>query len=410
MKIKTILLLLFLASLPFQLGTYFFFDFSYIRAIRTDYLAPALFISDCMALLLIGAYWKEVFTFIRKKPVQIVLWLLLIPVLFAFTREVAFYRYIKILEWVSLFAIFFQFAKTTPSKTLLKYILIVLVATTCFEFILSILQLMNKSALQGMFYWFGERAISVTTPDAAVGRAATSLFLRPYGTFSHPNSLAGFYLLLYFFLATWEQAKTHLRLRNITMFLSMLLVFMSFSKVAIATFLLLNILIFVQVLINKKCKFCGVARAITLICIAVIFFIPQGDPSTVDKRITLIDNSVEIIMHFPVFGIGLGNYLYAQATFPNKYSSYFLQPVHNILLLYIAEVGMVIGGIILFFITKKVLPLLSNKAFLMCFAVILLTGLFDHYWLTLQQNILITAVVFGLISAQALSIIKKIKN
>ena len=47
---------------------------------------------------------------------------------------------------------------------------------------------------------------------------------------------------------------------------------------------------------------------------------------------------------------------------------------------------------------RLVLKLIKNKgisAFIMSFLVILLTGLMDHYWLTLQQTQLIFAIVIG---------------
>ncbi len=408
MYIPYLLVCAFLFLLPTQLGTYFFFDFSLIRAIRTDYLAPAVFLSDIVAVLLIIVHYKTVIAFFRQRWLLVVLGLLVVNVLFSLIFPVSLYKLIKIIEWIALFAIF-RHMGSTPAKLHHNWSLYLwsLSLATLLQFGLGLTQFIQKHTLQGVFYWLGERAITVTTPDAAVAALNGNLFLRPYGSFSHPNSMAGFFLLLYFFVQGWEPFKKYPRLRTVTLFIAMLTIFLTFSKTAIGVFLILNFLIFLEAIIAMKCKFCGIARVIVLIVIAAVFFSPQGDPENIAKRITLIDNAVQIIGATPLAGTGIGNYVAAQAQFPNTYTSYFLQPVHNIILLWLAEAGLVIGGIILFLVTKRVIPFLSYKPFFYCFLAIFISGMMDHYWVSLQQNILLTAVVFGLLSGKARSIIGK---
>jgi O-antigen ligase len=332
---------------------------------------------------------------------------LLIPVILAQVPGIALFRYIKIIEWLGIFAIASAIQFNEKSPLFQRSLLIALLGISVFEFLLSIAQLANKATLQGIFYWFGERAINVTTPDSAVAVLNDNLFLRPYGTFSHPNSMAGFFLLLYFFVLTFQAFKIFPRIRAVTLFISMLIIFITFSKTVIAIFVFINLLVFAGVVLKQRCRFCGVARFIVLIAVAATFALPQGDPFSLAKRISLTDNALEIISQNPITGVGLGNYLYAQSGFYNPYNSYFLQPVHNILLLFLSETGLVVGGVLLFIIFRKINPLFTHKAFLYCFGVVLLSGMMDHYWLTLQQNFLLTALVFGLLSNKSLSIIRK---
>ncbi len=411
-SIPHLLVCAFLFLLPTQLGTYFFFEFSHIRAIRTDYLAPALFLSDIVAVLLIGFHFKTVFAFFRQRWVLIVLGLLVVNVLFSLIFPVSVFKFVKLVEWVALFAIFREMGGNSAiiaQKTKLLYpwnwYLWSLVASTFIQFGLALAQFINKHTLQGIFYWLGERAITVTTPDAAVAALNGNLFLRPYGSFSHPNSMGGFFLLLYFFVQGWEPFKKYPRVRTVTLFIAMLTIFLTFSKTAIGVFVILNMLVFVEVLFKMQCKLCGIARTIVLLVIAAVFFAPQSDPENIAKRVTLIDNAVQIIAADPLTGTGLGTYVAAQSQFPNPYRSYFLQPVHNIILLWIAEAGLVLGGLILIMGMRRVLPLLSYKPFFYCFLAVFISGMMDHYWLSLQQNILVTAVLFGLLSGKARSII-----
>jgi len=69
------------------------------------------------------------------------------------------------------------------------------------------------------------------------------------------------------------------------------------------------------------------------------------------------------------------------------------QPVHNIFLLALAELGIIIFLIFgrkIFFFTKKHWS--TNRAFRYLIIAIFITGSFDHYWLTLQQNFLLLSI------------------
>jgi O-antigen ligase len=77
---------------------------------------------------------------------------------------------------------------------------------------------------------------------------------------------------------------------------------------------------------------------------------------------------------------------------------WWLQPVHNIFLLVLAETGITGFLIFLFLIIKAFKNSLEirNWSLVISLLAILLTGAADHYWLTLQQNQLIFAIILGL--------------
>lgn len=385
-------LLLFLFFLPTQLGKHFFLPFSYISGARIDYLAPTLYFTDIIAVSLIVLNIKTVFAFSKNKYLLVVLALLILNVLLAISQPIAAYKFLKIIEVLCLIAIFKNTIKVNSELVLYS-----LTFSALFEVILSTVQIINKSAVQGIFYWFGERALSISTPDVAKASIQGVQFLRPYGTFSHPNSMAGFYLVLFFLVLLYEPFKKYQLLKNITLCLCGLLVFLSFSKITIVTFFALNILYIFTHRKNLFCKICIVARPIIFFVLMLIVLTIQGDPFTAEKRIGLMQNALTIIIHHPIWGVGLGNYLYAQADFPIKYPYLFLQPVHNIFLLFFTELGIVFGGIILFFIIRLLRKYLRYETVIYAGLAILITGTFDHYWFTLQQNILLLPLLFGLL-------------
>jgi len=96
--------------------------------------------------------------------------------------------------------------------------------------------------------------------------------------------------------------------------------------------------------------------------------------------------------------VGLNNFIVHLPQFYQSGSVYLLQPVHNIFLLVAAETGLVGLVIFLWFLILTFKKLLITNYYLLITAliVILVLGLFDHYWLTLQQNQLLVAIVFGL--------------
>jgi len=268
-----------------------------------------------------------------------------------------------------------------------------LVFSSFIQLVLVFGQFINKHSLQAIFWFLGERYFNLSTPGIAKASILGVEFLRPYGSFPHPNSLAGFYLLLYFFVLITKKFNTLTLLKNIFLFISSVLVFLSFSKIVIVSFLVLNTLYFILNTKNK-CIFCLVAKLFIFLVVSIIFLTAQTDPLTIEKRIFLLQNSFLIIRRNLFFGVGAGNYLLAQNKLIQQYLDIINQPVHNIFILFFSQWGMISFGLfyLMFGYLKKVF---KNNYFL--FLVIALTGFFDHYWISLMQNFLLLPVVFGLL-------------
>ena len=75
----------------------------------------------------------------------------------------------------------------------------------------------------------------------------------------------------------------------------------------------------------------------------------------------------------------------------------FLQPVHNVLLLWLSEVGILGLGIITWLLTSWWKIKKWTKEDLLIIGVIVLSGMMDHYWLTLPQNMWLLVLVIGVI-------------
>lgn len=374
---------LYLVFLPTQFGKHFFLSFSYLNGIRVDYLAPTIYFNDLIFLILLFLNINLILKF--KRLFFGVSFFFLINLFFSLLKLMSFYYWLRFFQWMIIFLIF---KKTFISS---KKILIAFFTSSIIEMFLAVYHLIFGRSIQSFFYFLGERAFSLSTPSIAKGILFDKEFLRPYGTFSHPNSLAGFYLLLYFFILTSKRFNNSFYLKNLSLLFFSFLVLISFSKIAVFTFLFLNFIYYFSKI--KKCLFCFFAKFFIFFILGLIFLTIQTDPLTLEKRVFLLKNSLSIFLKHP-FGVGLGNYLIAQNQIPEKIYLFFNQPVHNIFLLLLNELGVFLCFLIGYLLIKKVKILKLNFYLL---TIIFLTGSFDHYWLTLPQNFFLAAVIFGLI-------------
>ncbi len=384
-----ILFFLFLFLLPTQLGKHFFFDFSFVNAVRIDYLAPTLFLTDILAVLIILSNFKKIMPIFKNKYFLIFLGFTFLNILTALSHPLAIYKSLKTLEIIF---IFISFRNLVPSS---KLILSAFLSSTVIQLSLTILQLFYKQSIQGIFYFLGERSFSLSTPGIAKASYQGVEMLRPYGTFSHPNSLAGFYLLLHTFVLTYKPFNKFPVLKYSLLFISATLILVSFSKLIILGFFLVTFLYTVSHQEELKCEFCMGARIVVAGILTVTFSLAQGDPLSGQIRLQLAENALEIIKNHLVAGIGLGNYLLAQSKFAMQTPYFFLQPVHNIFLLWIAETGIFFSGYLAYLFWKVRNIFINNQTLLYCAGVLIFTGMFDHYWLTLQQNLLLMSTILA---------------
>jgi len=392
-KINSWFLFLFILLLPTQLGRHFFFPFSYLSGVRVDYLAPTIFLTDILVVILIVLNIKAVLRLFKNKWVAAFLLLLAIGGLMAQSPEIFFYRFLKIIELLGVFAVFRY--KKMPLKTILNAFF----WGALFETGLVLLQFIDKHSIQGIFYFFGERYLNLSMPGIAKASLQGVEFLRPYGTFSHPNSLAGFYLLVYAFFYGQQKIQSPF-IKKALLTLSFIIILFSFSKTALIAFFIILIFYLKDEFEDSECLPCIISKVVLYAVPIVIFALAKTDPSTLEKRYLLLQISLTLISQHLLFGVGPGNYLIAQSQLSNSSPASFpYQPVHNIFLLIAAETGLISTLFLGFFGLKQLVAARKDLVFIACCIVLILTGLLDHYWLTLQQNWLLIGVIFGVLAA-----------
>jgi hypothetical protein len=387
-KAKDGLFFLFILLLPTQLGKHFFLPFSYIHGVKVDYLSLVLCTTDILAFILIILNFTFLYQTIKKK---ILIWfvfifLISINITFAYNSIESLYHAFKYLELIFIFIIFSRYKNP-------KLILIAFVSGALFELILCIMQFITKSSIQGIFYFFGERYITLSHAGIAKIGINGEEFLRPYGTFSHPNSLGGFYLLLYVFTLWYKPFQKFTFFKRALLTISSFLIVLSFSQTATILFVLANCF-FVFFYKKNANLFFKILLLLSLLSIAFALSTFKHDPSNITVRIDLLTHSFVIFLKHVVFGVGLGNYLYYESFFNERSSYFFLQPVHNVFALFITEAGIFLSLFSAFVLKKFVFK--KNTVFFWSVVVLVCAGMVDHYFLTLQQNFLLLGIIFGL--------------
>ena len=132
----------------------------------------------------------------------------------------------------------------------------------------------------------------------------------------------------------------------------------------------------------------------------------QFASESLELRQELNKVAIKMIKKYPLTGVGLNNFIPSLTQFKKGLSYQELQPVHNIYLLIGAESGLMGLGLFLWLIYLSCRKFLQgnneitkqrNKKLSIILTAILLLGLFDHYFFTLQQTQLLFAVVMGIV-------------
>lgn len=366
-KFEKTTLALFVFLLPSQLALHFWPQFAYVYGLRVDYLAPAIYLTDLLFLFLIA--------FIRFWPKKAFLTLSLLAGL---NIWVATNPALSLLKWLTVFKLILVGLYFYRCRYL-KIIKAALVGSIVFFTSLGLLQFICQRTIGGWLYWLGERSFNLSTPGIALVKIGGINFLRAYSTFSHPNSFAGFMVVAAIIACALGRARKIL----LTIFLGLGLA-LAFSLGAFGGLVLAIIL---TKILNQKQL--GILPVGLIVLAFLISFLPSkpflGYPN-LQTRLSLTADSIGLLSANPLFGVGLNNSI-SLSEKP--------QPVHSVFLLIGSETGL-IGLIFIFGLLTVLIKKAVNKYYLMALVFVLLTGMVDHYWFTLQQNQLLLSLLIGL--------------
>lgn len=394
--IEKALLFLVVLFLPTQLGKHFFFDFSYIFSLKIDYYSFIVYFWDILTVLLF-------ISFLMNNG-RIKSEILKVLIIFLITQSISIlinHNYgnglVRFEQYIitSLFGLYLASKKVSETGRILY---LGLLGGIIFEGFLAFIQFLSGKST--VFWILGEREFNLSTPLIATFNWYGEMFLRPYGTFSHPNILAAYFVttlpfLLYLYFKFGKPAEK--KILGISLVIGFMGTILTFSRTA-------ALVLGIQSIIFLK------GRVKLMILIALILFpfllvrfesALNFDSLSITRREELAEVAINLFYTKPVFGVGLNNFIaeIAHSSLVSG-SSRFLQPAHNIFLLTLSETGLIgLSGFLIFFFYPLYLYLNSKsktkRVFICLFAIIAFLGLFDHYFLTLPQGLRILFLVWG---------------
>jgi len=408
--------------LPTQFGKHFWPNSSFVYGLRLDYLSPIIYLTDILILVIFIFYFPKLIKVIakiqKKYLIGFALFLLFLSLglIGAKNYQAGLYGMIKVLEF-SFLGVFIIENFKTLNKTIL---FILLWITITFGSALALLQYFNQGSIGGLFYYFGERTFNAQTPGIANASINGQLFLRPYATFSHPNVFAGFLIIAMLFLFAFVgKAKVFSLFLWPVIILGTSVLLLTLSRTAILLWVTYLIILFGIWMYEKYKKgnynpTVFVPAVVGLLAIFIILFqngfILQRFISTdlndesIIQRQALMSSSITMFANHPIVGVGVNNFFDNLSPIAGNQRNILIQPVHNIFLLIMSEAGAVglMFAVYLFSVSLLRSSRQKQKGTLLLavFAVIFL-GMFDHYFLTLQQGQLLLSFVLGIALAKS---------
>jgi len=411
-KFPQFLFYLLVFLIPCNLAKHWPQGWSYVSGISVDYLIPTLYLTDILILILFGTWLIEKLNSKPKvkkyKSVYLISGLIIfvfINILLAKNQLAAALKWLKLAEMGFLvFWIKTQLKSTNTLDQLTK----VLSLSVIWQSILAIIQWLKQGSVFG-YLNFGEQPYS----SATLGIKKISFFgqvkVLPMGTFSHPNVLAGFLMVSLMIILSTKINKPKSLITKLALVLGILALGLTFSFPSWLAFLIFAIWYvkagplhwsqITGVFVKARPLHWRFLLGLVMLVLVFVYGLKALEPTSFLIRIKLLGIAFRMWVSSPLFGVGLNNFIVRLEEFGRIVVNYrFLQPVHNIFFLILAEsgiVGLSLTIFILFLVFQKSVKN-KNSSFLFPLCSLLFLGLFDHYWLTIQQGSLILSLALGL--------------
>lgn len=341
-----------------------------------------------------------------------------------------FFIYLVVLQTVS------PFQNTAPTGVL--YIVFALFLMMCFSFIiwdrkkifLGLLAAGLWSGVIGLFHFF-QGEVSANTILGIASQNPYELgvsvidsggvrLLRSYGSLSHPNMLGGLLVIsIIASIALLSKYKDVLKRLFVLATIPVLTwsLFITFSRSAfialIIALVISGMLIYYKGSVFERIYYLK-GFIIVLVTLAVAMFTFSGEVASrfngnrleiksINERVEAVPIAKKLFLKTPIFGTGFNTFTEAVATedgFGKPAWAY--QPVHNVDLLLLVELGLVgmVTLLILFIIYLKgffSVRLTTDRVYILGMIIALsFISIFDHYLASSHFGLLLTVVVFSL--------------
>ncbi|MFH1564876.1 MAG: O-antigen ligase family protein [bacterium] len=314
-----------------------------------------------------------------------------------------------------------------------KKLFYAILASAFIQAVLGIYQFSNQFVSANK--WLGIASQNPSELGVSVVGTEWCRWLRAYGSFTHPNILAGFFALgflvgLYLIINHKVENKKQLYgklilvLTNLIIFLGLLL---TFSRSAwISLFIVMLVCCYSvfrkhnKIAKNNLKLFLFYCLLLTTL-IVFVFKDPflsrtsvveqRLESKSTTERLAYYKDSLELIKKNFILGVGAGNYTLAVHDLldSSRQPSWVYQPVHNVFVLFFVEMGAV-GFLLFLYLLFKIVLIIKNggstskmevqppREFIIYFLLLILfLGLFDHYLWTSYFGLMLLGIIIGIL-------------
>ncbi|NCN45700.1 MAG: hypothetical protein COU63_04245 [Candidatus Pacebacteria bacterium CG10_big_fil_rev_8_21_14_0_10_36_11] len=379
-KIQELLVILAVVFSSLNLFLKWQINSAYLNGIFSDYLIPKFWLAEIFVLVLIISFSVGQLHKIKIK-LNLTSVLFLILFIFQFFTPKPLNSFLWLIKAFELIVFSVLIVKQSRLLNAFKYgVLFALIL----QIFIANLQFIYQSNLLP-YRFLGE---SQLTNFINISRAqlAEKLQILPYGTTAHPNILAG--LLAVGLVYVFEtETKNNKQIKKPWLLLGLLAItcqtiFLTQAYGAIGVLVFYFVLknwSFLYPKVGTKLFKLGTIIAILFSPLILVKLATEFPLLSLQRRIFLNAQAVLAWQNQPVFGTGLNSFLYAIKPQSSDEIARFIQPVHNVFLLWLAETGFL--GIMFLVSLRKKIREWWNSHSLIAFSVLPLF-LLDHYLLT----------------------------
>lgn len=356
----------------------------YVAGFWVNYLVPTLSVLDIfVSILFINIFLNNGFKGVFKK--DLLFFILLLGILL-----LTVHNFLTALLWVRMLvylltsiAVVNSLKEKKSVKKLLQegYVKLSLTGSILIQGSIGILQFIKGTSIG--LYFLGESKIVNGMFGSSFIEIQGETLLRAYGTFPHPNILAGWFLLLMFMsyiLYNYSKDRFYL----LPLLLVPIFSIFTFSRISIILIALFSLFLLVQFFLKRRYTY-----SLSSILFYRFLYVFTGGDSSFTDRIKLIKVNWEIFLNNLHLGTTLGNStrFYSENIPFTDGGKLLLQPVHNIFLLSFVEMGIFLATYF-WYVIYKYFVMGIRKSFLPLFILfsIIMIGMGDHYFLTLPQG------------------------
>lgn len=361
----------------------------YVAGFFVNYLLPTISILDVFVGILLIQIFIEDGNLFKKLLLDryLLIYFVLVIVQNLFVHNLLTLL-LSIRMCVYLFTSILLLKSLVKESTLLRniYVKTLVTSSILLQGVLGILQFLRGSSL-GLYFLGESKVVSGMFGSSYIDVYGES-YLRAYGTFPHPNILAGWFLLM-FFICIYMYRKTKEKVYILNIFFIFIFTLFTFSRVSIILLSVCVLILLFKYFLKSKHIY-----SISSLLFYRFLNIFNGEDSSWSDRLKLLKLNLSILKE-NILGVGLGNSIkhYSDNIPFTEGGTLLLQPVHNIFILNWVEQGVFIGTYYIYVMYRFFIRGLKlNTVRVLVLISIIVIGIFDHYLFSLPQG---NAILFS---------------